>query len=104
MYPQLAMTAVILGSMFSMSSFANEVDVEEEKKRRNARVAIQSFEPVVDIHNTPVVMAHPTLAASKTASLAELSKLRVAGEQRERGLRAWYAARGQAYPERFAGD
>lgn len=100
MYPQFALATLVLGSLFSMSSFATELD---DKKKRRASAA-QPLESIVDIHNSPVILAHPTLLVSDEESIGKLQRLRAMGAQRETKLRAWYQAQGKAYPERFAGD
>lgn len=100
MYPQFALATLVLGSLFSMSSFATELD---DKKKRRASAA-QPLESIVDIHNSPVILAHPTAMSSGAESIAELQKLRQLGEMRESKLRAWHQSTGKPYPARFAGD
>ncbi len=106
MFPQysVATATVILGSVFSMATFAAEMECDDKKKRRAASASAQSLESIVDIHNSPVILAHPTKFNSSEESIAELQKLRVAGELRDSKMRAAAQAQGKPYPERFAGD
>lgn len=102
MYPQLTIATLVLGSLFSMSSFAAELELDDKKKRRAA--SAQPLESIVDIHNSPVILAHPTQLVSDKESMSKLQKLRAIGEQRETRLRAWYQTQSKPYPERFTGD
>ncbi|MDD4929394.1 MAG: hypothetical protein PHP85_08975 [Gallionella sp.] len=104
MYPQFSIATVILGSVFSMASFAAELESDDEKKRRASGGTVPSFENVVDIHNSPVILEHPTKMNSGAQSTAALRKSHQAGEIRERHMRSWYQSQGKAYPERFKGD
>ncbi|MFA6970652.1 MAG: hypothetical protein WC208_04535 [Gallionella sp.] len=101
MYIQFAIATVMIGSLFSMSTFAA---CQDDEKRRNSSQAVQPLENIVDIHNSPVILEHPTRMQSGAEGGAELEKLRKAGEMREIDRRTWYQSRGKAYPERFAGD
>lgn len=101
MYIQFAIAAVMTGSLFSMAASAACLD---DEKRRNSSQAVPQFENIVDIHNSPLILAHPIPMQSGAEGVAELEKLRRAGEVREINRRSSYQSRGQAYPERFAGD
>jgi hypothetical protein len=103
MYLNFAVATVVLG-LISMNAFGIEED-EEAKKRRHAKLATANqFEPVVDIHNSAVILEHPTVLTSNTESIAKLKRLESEGAARESTLRKWHAANGRTYPERFAGD
>lgn len=104
MFSQFAVAAVVFGSIFSMSSIAAELSIADDKKRSSSKLSHRSLEVLVDIHQSPAVLAHPTIIPTGEASIAELNRLRVEGEAREQTLRTWYQARGLAFPERFAGD
>jgi hypothetical protein len=104
MYLNFAVATVFLG-LISMNAFGIEEDEEGKKRRHAAKLAtVNQFEPVVDIHNSAVILEHPTVLASNAESIAKLNRLEVEGAARERTLRTWHAAHGRAYPERFAGD
>lgn len=104
MISQIVVAVAVVGSLFSMSAMATELNEVDDKKRRSGKCATRSWEPVVNIHNTEVVQAHPLSVPSGEESIGKLQHLRVQGERREAALRAWYQARGKSYPERFYGD
>lgn len=100
-----AVASTIIASMFSMSAFCAEVEVSDDRKRHAAKkTSSVQLEPVVDIHNSPAVLAHPTKSASSAESLAELEMLRKQGEARDRRICGWHKSQGKACPERFPGD
>lgn len=96
--------AVITGVIFSASAIATASDVVEHKGGAISNAKIQPIENLVDIHDSPIILKRPTQIASNNESIAELRKLRRMGELRERKMRSQYQARGQVYPEPFAGD
>ncbi|MBI5429342.1 MAG: hypothetical protein HY938_02665 [Nitrosomonadales bacterium] len=104
MNTHFALATIFAGAVFSMNSFAEVIKTAEDKKARTTAARFQPLEDIADIHNSPVITAHPTRLASNEASVAELRKLRRAGEARERHLRAQYRSRGLVYPARFEGD
>ncbi|TAJ76078.1 MAG: hypothetical protein EPO42_13390 [Gallionellaceae bacterium] len=97
-------SVAVLGSLFSLSSLALEPNDAEDKKRRAGKTSRPSFESLVDIHNSKEVLAHPTVVPGGAQSIAELKRLQAQSDAREKSLRSWYQSRGEAYPERFAGD
>jgi hypothetical protein len=104
MYLNFAVATVVLG-LISMNAFGIEEDEEGKKRRHAAKLAtVNQFEPVVDIHNSPVILEHPTVPVSTAESIAKLKRLESEGAARESSLRKWHAAHGRTYPERFAGD
>jgi hypothetical protein len=105
MYLNFAIATMVLGSMFSINAFAAESESVDDKKRRHHKPAtLNHFEPVVDIHNSAVIVAHPTPLLSGKEGIAELQKLNEIGAAREQSLRAWHESRGTSMPVRFAGD
>lgn len=97
-------SAVIIGAIFSTSAIAAASDVAEPTEGVASNARNQPIEAIVDIHDSPIILKQPTEIASDNESIAELRKLRHLGELRERKMRLQHQARGQAYPEPFAGD
>lgn len=87
-----------------MNAFGVEDDGEGKKRRYSKRVSVNQFERIVDIHNSAVILEHPTVLVSNAESIAKLKRLEAEGAARESTLRTWYTAHGRAYPELFAGD
>lgn len=105
MYFQFAMATLIIGSLFSLNANAIEVEVKEDQKRRTIKMSSNnSFEDVVDIHNSAVITAHPTQYLSSKDSITELRTLRKVGEVHEVKRQALYTSRHQPFPVRFEGD
>lgn len=104
MRPQFAFATLLICSAFPISAYAEISAPAEGAKSRPVTAIAQPIEDIADIHHSPLITANPTQLASNEASIAELRKLRQAGEARERHLRAQYRSRGLEYPVRFEGD